>query len=330
MGQNKDLDARLLQMAASCSPGPARDALKGGADPQARDAQGRTGMHIAINHSEYPYNNRGRELVSMFLNRGLDINTKDGAGATILHHATQDESYNICIKLRDLLSFGGDIEARDNDGRTPLHWAVQKGYKTDGVKYLLEAGAQVNARDEAGATPLHLAARRGDADVIRALIAAGADIHAEARDGRKVWDYAVEGGQDYQAQSLKAEAYASLRAAEKQRQQEQERKREAEKPRDPWTLLGPEKVAHSSVERQIGYKLTEVFNFAARTYTQITHNLSTKSDAVAVKTFDEFDDKTPLERAFVHLERLGGQSDRATISGPVVEKPRKGLKFPNA
>lgn len=331
MGQNKDLDNRLLQLAANSGLDAARQIIKEGADPQARGTDGKTGLHIAINYSEYNYTSKGREMLSLFLNRGVDINTGDNTGATALHYAALDEGYPCRYKIEDLLNFGADLEARDKLGQTALHHASRRGKKTDAVKILLESGADVNARDEAGATPLHMAAARGDAEVIKILLNAGANVQAETRDGRHVWDFAVEGGQDYQAQCLKAECAKQLRAARQKEVEDQRRRCAEEKPKDPWSLLSADKIAFSAEEKQIGYKMTEVFNFAARTYTQISQNLVTRSEAVAVKTFDEFDDKTALERAFIELERLGGKTDHAAIKGPVVEKPRKAtLKLPQA
>ena len=329
MGQNKDLDNRLLQLAANGNADAARQIIREGADPQACSSDGRTGLHYAINYSEYNYTGKGREMLALFLNRGVDINTGDNTGATALHLAALDGGYVCTYKFDDLFNFGADVEARDKQGQTPLHHAARRGKQTEAIKALLNAHADVNARDEAGATPLHMAAARGDEDVIKLLLNAGADIHAETRDGKSVWDYGVDAGKDYQAQCLKAEAGKQLRAA-RQKEQEQSRRREQEKAYDPWKLLAPDKVAVTNVERQIGYQMTEVFNFAARTYTQISQNLATKSEAVAVKTFDDFTDKTSLERAFNELQRLGGKADPASVAGPVVEKSRPGLKLPGA
>ena len=51
---------------------------------------------------------------------------------------------------RLLLEHGADIEAKDNHGWTPLHWAAVYDFP-EGARLLLEAGADVNARQITGA-----------------------------------------------------------------------------------------------------------------------------------------------------------------------------------
>ena len=48
---------------------------------------------------------------------------------------------------------------------------------------LVNKGADVNARDDDGVTPLMDAARTGQLEAARTLVAAGADINAAAEDG---------------------------------------------------------------------------------------------------------------------------------------------------
>ena len=59
------------------------------------------------------------------------------------------------------------------------------------MKFLVEeVGLDVNARDNDGYTPLHHAAARGDNDVILYLVSKGADVTVVARNGQTVADMA--------------------------------------------------------------------------------------------------------------------------------------------
>lgn len=52
----------------------------------------------------------------------------------------------------------------------------------DAVKVLLEAGANVNVADPKGATALHIAANTGELNIVRALVAKGAELNAKNMD----------------------------------------------------------------------------------------------------------------------------------------------------
>ena len=84
--------------------------------------------------------------------------------------------------MRALLAKGAKVNAKDNDGRTPLHRAAYNDHK-DVAALLIANGAQVNAKGEYGCTPLHCAAYYGHEAIVTLLIANGAQVNARSKAG---------------------------------------------------------------------------------------------------------------------------------------------------
>jgi len=82
------------------------------------------------------------------------------------------------------------VDAKDKDGRTPLHWAC-RGVHLDVVKYIVENGADVNAEDNNKIVPLHSLAARNSAKAIAVLADKGADIDAKDYGGNTALHYAA-------------------------------------------------------------------------------------------------------------------------------------------
>ena len=93
-------------------------------------------------------------------------------GYTLLHAASKDSSMDV---IQWLLDIGADVNAQDDDDRTPLHFAAGNG-DLKVVQTLLAHSADVNvtAARYIG-TPLHEALRGRYIDVVRLLIDNGAD-----------------------------------------------------------------------------------------------------------------------------------------------------------
>jgi ankyrin repeat protein len=70
-----------------------------------------------------------------------------------------------------------DVNAREVDGTTALHWAVRAD-NAEETRRLLRAGARPDVTNRYGVTPLSLAAANGNAAILSLLIAAGADPNA--------------------------------------------------------------------------------------------------------------------------------------------------------
>ncbi len=119
------------------------------------------------------------------------VPTGDGWGMAFLRKAEQrkalfdmaDDPGVALPDLMKLLSRKPDLDAKDDDGKTVLLRAACALNATV-VQALVDRGADVRAADQQGLTALHMAAFATQEDparsMVSALLAAGADVHAQA------------------------------------------------------------------------------------------------------------------------------------------------------
>jgi len=183
--------------------------LDAGADANAKTPLGVAPLHLAIE-------NRDAATVNLLLAAGADLTLADRTGETPLMLAARAGDAAIATRL---LAAGAPVDARDDKyEQTALMIAAREGH-AEIVRLLLEAGADVDAQTRAGAvpsfrlpgdnagskgvgivrggwpdrgmrapvpgakTPLLYATRRGDADVARLLVDAGANLELADADG---------------------------------------------------------------------------------------------------------------------------------------------------
>ena len=151
-GREDDLDsAKLL--------------IEAGADLDSVDTIGHSALHMAICKSNLAKS--GMELFDFFVDLGADPLLLDLRGCNGLHYAARANNLGA---LKKILEREPDVNATDDFGWSPLHWAAASTRKTaQVVKTLLDEGCNKDLRDKAGRTALDLATMFDNTGVITIL-----------------------------------------------------------------------------------------------------------------------------------------------------------------
>jgi ankyrin repeat protein len=175
------------------------------ADVNAKGSAGMTALQFAARNGDI-------EMAKLLLLKNADVNsywgTDVGAPALVLAAAN---GHKDMVAL--LLAHNADVNAT-NYAVTPLLNAVWFGQKADMAELLLDNKAEVNnARGSSEkSTPLHIAAQTGDTDLVRLLVARGADLNAKDIYGRTPLDVAEQYGNKEAATLLSAVLNGRIRA----------------------------------------------------------------------------------------------------------------------
>jgi ankyrin repeat protein len=150
------------------------------------------------------------DAVRALLKERVDVNARQGDGATALHWAVHRNDGSV-VDL--LLRAGATPDLADDTGATPLYLAcVNRSGPM--VERLLQARANPNAALVSGETVLMTCARTGEATGVRALLTRGANVNATepghhqtalmwaaAQSQPKAVEALLEGGADVRARS---------------------------------------------------------------------------------------------------------------------------------
>lgn len=149
--EKKEVDNRIIRML-----------LEHGADPFAPYLR-TTVLHRVLENRGLNTSSGGqnRHLDLLLDQPDLDLDTRDGDGMTLLLLETKkrsggsdESSMRVMQKLLDL---GADIHARDNSGRSAMHYGAHSQKRCEFFR--LKAPELINSPDNDGKTPLHHALR---------------------------------------------------------------------------------------------------------------------------------------------------------------------------
>ncbi|MCI9031638.1 MAG: hypothetical protein HFK09_03830 [Clostridia bacterium] len=91
-----------------------------------------------------------------------------------------------------LMECGVNVNAVNNDGKRPIHYAAE--YWDRMIKDLLAAGAEIDARDNQGNTALIIVCKNRNEKAARLLVRKGADFTLKNAEGKSAADIAAEKG----------------------------------------------------------------------------------------------------------------------------------------
>jgi len=129
--------------------------LAEGIDINAVNERGQTAL---IRAAEY----QRTEVVTLLLEKGADVKFIEAAGA------------GNCVIMKQLVEKGADINAKDYENTTPLHFACMWGH-VEAVSLLIKLGAKPDVQAAGlGRTPMSLAETNGHTEIVQILKDAGA------------------------------------------------------------------------------------------------------------------------------------------------------------
>ncbi|KAL8789585.1 MAG: hypothetical protein Q9213_001021 [Squamulea squamosa] len=163
-----------------------RTLLDSGADIEAENTGYQcTPLVVAVNHG-------AEAAVCLLLEKGANVHYLCRGQRTLLHVAVRSGIFKERI-FSLLLQAGGDLNARNQVGRTPLHTAAYHGNST-AVMCMLRMGARTDVVDEWQDTPLHSAARCKSTLVTKILLEYDADLMVRNNSGKMAGDILIDAG----------------------------------------------------------------------------------------------------------------------------------------
>jgi len=176
-----NVNNELLGAASSGDTAAATRLLAQGADVDAKNNQGDTGLLLAAKSGKI-------DTARLLVEKGANIEAKNNQGETALIAACTSGHAEIAQLL---VEKGAATDAPDDGGATPLMYAGLGG-NTAIIDLLLAKGANINAQDNNRETPLMYAASAGSVDAVKLMLRKNANPAAKDHNGLTALGYAKQ------------------------------------------------------------------------------------------------------------------------------------------
>lgn len=143
----------LIYAAESGNPEMVREILRYHPKLEAQDYQGRTAVFAAGEYRSTDRDGSRVECLRLLAQAGADVNARDDDGNTPLH-----ETFLTDVQ-EELLKLGADVNAHNKNGETPIFTTVN----VDAIPLFAKYGADFTIRNNKGETVLEAATHRGPA-----------------------------------------------------------------------------------------------------------------------------------------------------------------------
>ena len=149
------------------------------------------------------------EIFEKLIKLGADLDIINSSGLNVLHLAVQGNHPNLIVYLIEKCGF--NINSKDNNGRTALHWGISMNSK-QAVDYLVYYNIDINIKDNNGVTALDIAYDKGNVYFIKKFnedfsVFINKDINEEIKDENDIENNNMDNNNEENIQSRKNKFY---------------------------------------------------------------------------------------------------------------------------
>ncbi|KAJ5067731.1 ankyrin repeat family protein [Anaeramoeba ignava] len=158
--------------------------IDAGVDPNTKNAENKTFLEKALEYKSY-------QMITFLVEKGANVDINTTKKEPFLHSVLKNEELFEILKF--LVKKGANVNSKSSDQKTPLDIALtQNSFEV--IKFLVENGADINGKGPYGASNFETAIRYSSIEVIELFVKKGANIKEKTIYGETYINFALEKG----------------------------------------------------------------------------------------------------------------------------------------